>query len=186
MSTPLSFIAEYEYCPRSAFWLLTNAPRVRDENDFIQSGRAAHQVVDEKYFRSKNTKKIESSVRIFSEKFGISGVIDVVEFSQKGNKLEIIPVEFKRGKIRKNTMHETQLALAAICLREIFPDSKIERAAIFFTEDRQKREILLTPEKIKTAEHLAKMIQEKELLPKNFPMQKDAKCKGCCFRALCF
>src|SRR5690606_11586463 len=94
---PLSFIAEYQYCPRSAFYLLTDAPRSRDENDYIQSGRAVHQKVDEGYVHSKETKKIKSSVKIYSEKYSITGKADILEFHENG---EIIPVELKRGKQR--------------------------------------------------------------------------------------
>lgn len=179
---PLSFIAEYEYCPRSAFYLLTDAPRVRDENNFIQSGRDAHQIVDEKYFRSKNAKRIESSVRVFSDEFQISGVVDVVEFFGD----EIIPIEFKRGKTRKNTMHEMQLALAVLCLQEMFPNALIEKAAIFFTDDRKRKEFPIKEEMLEHAKKLAKEVFQKALEPKNFPMIRDDRCQGCCFVPLCF
>jgi len=180
---PLSFLAEFEYCPRSCFWKLTGHAQIGDENKFIADGNAAHRTVDQKYFRSKNSKKIESSVRIFSEKFGISGVIDVLEFLPKN---EIIPVEFKRGKIRENKMHETQLALTAVCVREMFPDFVVKKGAIFFAGDRRKKEIVLTDAKISSAENLAREISKKELIPQNFPAKKDARCDGCCFRELCF
>jgi len=183
---PLSFIAEYEYCPRSAYYLLTEAPRLRDENNFIQSGRQAHEKVDEGYKSSKPLKKIETSVSIFSEEFHISGKADILEFHQNG---EIIPVELKRGKTRHNLTHQMQLALMALCLREMFPENKVERAAIFFTQDRHKEEIILSPELLEKAKILANTVFTKTnsgLDPRDFPRMKDDRCQGCCFYDFCY
>lgn len=183
---PLSFIAEFEYCPRSAYYLITDAPKLRDENNFIQDGRELHQKVDDGYKFFKKTKKVESSVKIFSEKYGISGKIDIVEFHENNI---IIPVELKRGKSRESSMHAIQLALSAICLKEIFPDAKIENGAIFFCEDRQKIEIFFTDELIKKAQNIASFLKEKNskmLIPKDFPALKDSRCVGCCFYQLCY
>lgn len=183
---PLSFIAEFEYCPRSAYYLITDAPKLRDENNFIQDGRELHQKVDDGYKFSKKTKKVESSIRIFSEKYFISGKIDIVEFHENNI---IIPVELKRGKTRESSMHSIQIALSAICLKEIFPNAKIENGAIFFCEDRQKIEIILTDELIKKAQDIALFLKEKNskaLNPKDFPALKDSRCLGCCFYQLCY
>lgn len=189
---PLSFIAEYEYCPRSAYWLITKAPRLRSENVFIQDGRNAHKVVDDPYVRYKKiyniSSRIESSVQIFSEKYGISGKIDVLEFikNEKGEDIEIIPVEFKRGKSRISSMHQMQLALSALCLQEMFPEVVVKKSAVFFTEDAQKKEIILTDELLEKARKLSLFLKNSEISPKNFPIQKDKRCEGCCFNPLCF
>lgn len=183
---PLSYIAEYEYCPRSSYYLITNAPRLRDENDFIQDGRVQHKEVDEGYQISKKSKKILSSVKIFSEKYGISGKVDIVEFH--GDK-SIIPVEIKRGKCRESSMHNVQIALSAICLQEIFPGYKISFGAIFFKEDRQKITINLDENLLKKAQNLALHLKQKNqssLNPKDFKPLKDHRCQGCCFKQLCY
>ncbi len=184
---PLSFIAEYSYCPRSAFWLLTKAPRYRDENEYIQDGRDAHATLQEKYFRSNKEKSTQSEVRIFSENFHISGKIDVLEIYKSSK--QIIPIEFKRGKTRVNHMHHMQLFLMAICLEEMLPNTTITKGGIFFTGDRKKQEIEITTENKNQAKHLAQTVWEKinkGVYPKDFPMQKDERCKGCCFWDLCY
>ncbi len=111
---PLSYIAEYSYCQRSAFYLLVDEKKYRDENIFIQSGRQAHQKVDEGYSANKSHKKVESSFRVFSNKFHISGKVDILEFYQNN---EIVPVELKRGTPRQNYIHQIQLALTTICMQ---------------------------------------------------------------------
>ena len=182
---PLSFIAEYQYCPRSAFYLLIDTPKYRDENYYIQSGRQAHQKVDDGYVASKSSKKVESSVKVFSEKFGISGKVDILEFYKNG---EIVPVELKRGQKRENETHQIQLALTALCLQEMFLQN-IRKVAIIFTNDRQRQEIILTAELLEKAKNIAHTIHQKvrdEIIPYNFPMQKDQRCVGCCFNSLCY
>ena len=183
---PLSFIAEYQYCPRSSYYLLTDAPKSREENNFIQSGREAHQKVDEGYKASKQTKKVESSVRIFSEKFGISGKTDILEFYDNG---EIIPVELKRGSKRTNSTHQIQLALMALCIKEMFPRNYVKQGAIFFTKDRQKEKINFSENLLNEAKDIAKTIIVKSrngFNPKDFPLKKDNRCEGCCFYDLCY
>lgn len=183
---PLSFIAQYEYCPRSAYWLLTDAPRSRDENVFIQSGRQAHAKVDDGYSRTKGAITFNSSVKVFSEKFSIIGKIDVLEFHPNN---EIIPIEFKRGKKRENLTHKIQLALAAICLKEMYPKSKIKRGGIFFTEDRHKMLFDFTDELLAEAKEIAENVTKKansSLNPNDFKPCKDKRCQGCCFYDLCY
>lgn len=182
----IAYLAEYAYCPRSSYYLFIEAPRSRDENPFIQSGRLAHQKVDEGYIHSKGTKKVKSSFRVFSDSLNIIGKIDLVEFYEDGR---IIPVELKRGKKRESKMHQIQLALMALCLKEMFPENIIEEGAIFFTEDRQKKAIPFTQDLLKEAEIIALTVLEKAgkgLIPADFPMQKDDRCKGCCFYNLCY
>ena len=183
---PLSFIAEYTYCPRSSYHLLVDAPKSREENEFIQSGRDAHLKVDEGYKASKSSKKVETSVRIFSEEFGISGKADILEFYEYG---EIIPVELKRGKKRVSSIHQTQLALMALCLQEMFPKNYVNQGAVFSTQDRHKEKIIFSPELLKSAKDLANTLANKTLNgldPRMFPLQKDERCRGCCFHDLCY
>ncbi len=186
MTLPLSFVAEYNYCPRSAFYLLTDAPKLRDENIFIQSGREAHQKVDDGYKASKSMKRVETSVRVFLEKLQISGKTDILEFYPNE---EIVPVELKRGSSRINETHHAQLALMALCLKEMFPQKIITRGAIFFTQNRRREEVLFSSELLQKAYNLASEVYNKVqngMNPKNFPTKKDQRCNGCCFYNLCY
>ena len=183
---PLSYVAEYTYCPRSCYWKLVGEAPKGAEYEFIADGTAAHQSVDSGYTYTKSAKKVESSVKVFSERLGIIGKTDFIEFHKDKR---IIPVELKRGKKRKNHMHEVQLALMCLCLREMFPDALINEGAIFFTEDRQKITVPFTDELLQKTEKIAKTVVEKAkrgLIPSDFPTMKDERCKGCCFWDLCY
>jgi CRISPR-associated exonuclease Cas4 len=181
---PLSFVAEYAYCPRSAYYLLVDAPRSRGENEYIVEGRVIHEKVDAGYVRHRGAKDVHASVSVHSDRYGLNGRVDVVEFADDA----IIPVEFKRGTSRINHFHEIQLALMGLCLREMYPDRKVDQAAVFFAADRVRREIPLTLELLDEAAGIALDVQSKTqkiLQPRAFPAVLDDRCKGCCFYELC-
>lgn len=184
---PLSFIAEYAYCPRSTYYLLTDAPRVRDENTYIQDGRAAHRTVDEPYVRHKGAVRIRSALRIYSRKHGIIGKVDVVEFFRDNT---MVPVEFKRGARRTNHAHKHQLALQALCLQEMFPAYTVTYGAVFFAADHRRQRYELSARDLTAAADLATAVHERlhagAPQPQDFPMHRDPRCKGCCFYDLCY
>lgn len=183
---PLSYMAEYSYCPRSTYHLLTEAPRVRDENAFIQSGRHAHQSVDAGYRYTKSAKTVESSLWVYSEHLRVRGKVDIVEFYSDQT---LVPIEVKRGAFRENRMHVMQLSLMALCLKEMFPQYRVESGAVFYKGDRKKKTIVFTKDLLKEAEYLAQEVSRKiegGVVPKNFPPSLDERCEGCCFCHLCY
>lgn len=183
---PLSYVAEYSYCPRSAYYLFTNTPRVRDENVFIQSGRQVHQSVDQGYSYTKAAKKVESSVWVYSERLALRGKVDILEFYADKT---LVPIEIKRGRCRENQMHTIQLALMALCLKDMFPQYRLEKSAIFFKEDKQKKDIELSESLLEKAEAIANDVKrkvERGLFPGDFPRYLDERCEGCCFYHLCY
>jgi CRISPR-associated exonuclease Cas4 len=183
---PLSFVAEYAYCPRSAYWLLVDAPKVRDENVYIQDGRAGHQPSDAGYVVARKDKKCTSGMRVFSDELGISGKADMVEWNKDGS---LSVIEYKRGKLRHNRMHDMQLALLALCLEEMFPQKKIQRAQVYFFQDKKRREVILSFELLKKARVLTEEMRVKmqtDLSSKEFPRKKGEHCQGCCFQSFCF
>ena len=183
---PLSFVAEYAYCPRSAYWLLVDAPKVRDENIYIQDGRAEHRPSDAGYKVKRKEKKCESAMHVFSDTLGISGRVDMVEWYEDGS---LGVIEYKRGKFRKNIMHDMQLALLTLCLKEMFPRKIIRKAQIYFFEDKKRRKVNLSSVLLKNARLLVKEVHSKmqeDLSSKCFPLKKGKHCKGCCFQNFCF
>ncbi len=182
---PLSYVAEYTYCQRSAFYLLVDTNSVyRNENEYIQEGRLVHQKIDIGYAYAKAERRVESSFFVFSKALNILGKIDLVEFFED----KIVPIEVKRGIRRNNEMHTVQLILAALCLQEMFPAHRIEKGAIFFTGDRKRIEIEFDDHLIQKTLNLVYELNKKTdkiLDPRNFKMQKGKICQGCCFYDLC-
>ncbi len=183
---PIFGVATYTYCPRDCYYTLIDMarPQVQLENKNIQSGRAEHAIRDNGYTWYKKHQKILSSVRVYSDSFGLVGVADNLIFSQDG---EITVVEAKRGGVRESKTHDIQLGLIGLCVNEMFPKNKKILLFKYFTESR-KRIAVNFQESVEEALAVLKEVRSKidrGLIPINFPTVNDKRCKGCCFHILC-
>src|SRR5438045_1925823 len=95
----ISGIEHYSYCPRQC--ALIHVEQVVDENLFTLRGTRAHERADEATWEMDGTTRIERALPIWSERLGITGRTDVVEFRADGS---LYPVEYKHGprKVRKH------------------------------------------------------------------------------------
>jgi CRISPR-associated exonuclease Cas4 len=135
---PIKTAAEYFFCQRAAFYMLNNWENDL-ENEFLFKGTQSHNTIEKIPYKHRVKAKLEYRYRVVSEKHKIYGVCDAVEFHENR---EIIPVEYKTGKIRNNFMHLVQLHLQAMCLEEMFK-IKLPYAYIYFTDSRARQKIRL-------------------------------------------
>jgi CRISPR-associated exonuclease Cas4 len=131
--------------------------------------------------------RIEYSLPLKSRLLGVSGKADAVEFHRQDSASEKwipFPVEYKRGKPKKNLSDKVQLCAQAICLEEML-DVKIEAGAIFYGKTRRRLDVLfdddLRDKTIKTARDLHEMISS-GITP---PPKYAKKCDTCSFISLC-
>ena len=107
--------------------------------------------------------KLKFAVPVASYRLGISGVCDVVEFFPspagrgvrgEGDGIKLpnreglylpAPVEYKRGKPKREPVDEAQLCAQAMCL-EAMLSTDIPRGYLFYGETRHREEIEFTPE----------------------------------------
>jgi CRISPR-associated exonuclease Cas4 len=131
---PLSGIQHFLFCRRQ--WALIHVERQWQENVLTAEGRILHKRADDPFFSEKRKGVITArSVPVASYSLGLSGVCDVVEFTPspppspkmgEGVKLPgqeglylAAPVEYKRGKPKREPSDEAQLCAQAICLEEM-------------------------------------------------------------------
>lgn len=132
---PISAISHHLYCPRQN--ALIHLEDVFSENELTTSGNIGHQVVDEeKSYVDHNLHK-ETSYRVFSDEYGISGIADIIEFP-KG--LPPFPIDYKNGKISSWENQEAQLCAIALCLEEMFSVS-VPRGAIYHIFSKKRHEV---------------------------------------------
>ncbi len=89
----------------------------------------------------KLTPKIESELRIESEKLGLKGVIDQIEIYQKG----FVPIELKTGKAPREGVwlgHKIQLVAYALLMEEKF-NTEIKEGFVRYLDAKEKRHIAL-------------------------------------------
>jgi CRISPR-associated exonuclease Cas4 len=88
----LSALQHWSYCPRQC--ALIHVEQAFDENVFTMRGNAAHERVDDPGFETFEGVRAERALPVWSDRLGLIGKCDVVEFHPDGH---IYPVEYKHG-----------------------------------------------------------------------------------------
>lgn len=168
----ISALEHYSYCPRQC--ALIHVEKIFDENIYTMRGHRVHERVDEPDSSQEKHIQVERALPIWSERLGLIGKADVVEFHDGVP----YPVEYKHGPRRAKEHDDVQLCAQAICLEEIMK-KPVPKGAIFHYSSRRRREILFT-EKLRTK--VEKMTQAiREMIQNNLvpPAQKDERCTNC-------
>jgi CRISPR-associated protein Cas4 len=99
-----------------------------------------HNVFGEELWE-KLAPKIESELRIESEKLGLRGIVDQIEIYKKG----FVPVELKTGKSPREGVwpgHKIQLIAYTLLLEEKFK-TEIKEGFVHYLDSKEKRHIVL-------------------------------------------
>jgi CRISPR-associated exonuclease Cas4 len=86
----ISAITHYEYCPRRCG--LVHVDHVFDENVYTIRGSMAHERVDKPIDTVESGVAVERALPLWSERCGLQGRADVVEFYPDGR---VYPVEYR-------------------------------------------------------------------------------------------
>jgi len=127
----LSALQHILFCERQC--ALIHVEQLWVENRFTAEGRVMHERVDRGDRAGRGKIRIEYSLPLKSAKLGLTGKADVVEFHLSGkaeNGWIPFPVEYKRGKPKKNDSDKVQLCAQALCLEEML-DTEVEQGLSF-------------------------------------------------------
>jgi CRISPR-associated exonuclease Cas4 len=148
---PLSGIQHFLFCRRQ--WALIHVERQWQENALTAEGRILHNLVDDPFFTEKRKGVIVArSVPVASLSLGLSGVCDVVEFTESSEGVHLpghegsflpAPVEYKRGKQKQEQSDEAQLCAQAICLEDMLAVS-IPIGYLYYGRTRRRVAVNLT------------------------------------------
>ena len=127
---PLSALQHLLFCERQC--ALIHIEQVWTDNEFTAEGNILHERAHNGPDESRSGVRIARGLPVRSFELGLSGQCDVVEFHERkvGGKIveviEVLPVEYKRGKPKAHAADEVQLCAQALCLEESrlrdFPD----------------------------------------------------------------
>ena len=150
---PLSGIQHFCFCRRQ--WALIHVERQWLENGLTVEGKLMHDRVDDPFFSEvRHDVLITRSMPVVSYSLGLIGVCDVVEFTPSSDGVNLPgktglflprPVEYKRGKPKKDGSDEAQLCAQAICLEEML-SVQIIAGWLYYGENRHRTEVELTAE----------------------------------------
>jgi len=176
---PISALQHWMYCPRQC--ALIHVEQVFADNVHTARGNAVHALVDEPGYEIKKGVKVERSLPLWSDRIGLIGKADVVEFHPDGS---VFPVEFKHGPKRKHTHDDIQLAAQAICLEEML-GKPVPQGAIYHASSKRRREVSIDAGLRDLVEHTAddvRSIIQRGTLP---PPVNDARCDQCSLKDIC-
>ena len=140
----VSALQHYLFCPRRC--ALIHLEQQWLENRLTAEGRILHERVHTSGRESRRTLRVEYDVPIRSLRFGLVGFADVVEFHRQENGFwQPLPVEYKRGRPKKDDIDRVQLCAQALCLEEQ-TGRPAPMGEIFYYRSRHRIEVPFTPE----------------------------------------
>lgn len=177
----VSALNQYAYCPRRC--ALIYLENEFAENRHTASGNAEHARVDRvAHASNREGARVEYALPIWSERLGLIGKGDVVEFWPDGT---IYPVEYKHGVKKQHDNDDLQLAAQALCLEEMF-GRPILRGAIFHARSKRRREVMFTSQlraaTEQTVASIRQMLMAQTMPP---PLINDTRCRECSLIDLC-
>lgn len=175
---PLAYLNAWEYCPRR-FYLEYVLGEWAD-NEHIVLGNHLHRNINEASVRQEGETIIHQQQWVWSDRLMVSGVIDAVE-DRHG---QLIPLEYKKGKMGKHLSDHFQLCAAALCLEERTGNA-IAYGEIFYHANRRRQKVEFSAELRQMTEVAIAAAHTAEARPMPAPIVHKAKCQACSLQGIC-
>ena len=188
---PLSGLQHLLFCERQ--WGLIHIEQLWEENRLTAEGRVLHERAHSPGTEGRPGVRTARGLRLHSLKLGLAGQADIVEFHKSANGIPLpnlpglwrpFPVEYKRGKPKRDACDEVQLCAQALCLEEMF-GGEISNGALFYGQPRRRTEVQFTPQLRARTEALAARMHELHHAGKTPHAAYQPKCDGCSLIAKC-
>ena len=177
----VSALNQYAYCPRRCGLIYLEGEFT--DNIHTQRGNAEHARVDRAaHATTREGARVEYALPIWSDRLGLIGKCDVVEFWPDG---VVYPVEYKHGPRRAWLNDDVQLAAQALCLEEML-HTNIERGAIFHAGSKRRRVIEVNAAlraDVASAVTAIREILVSQRLPE--PTTDTRRCRECSMKDVC-
>lgn len=191
-SLMISGLQHFSFCPRQ--WALIHLEQQWQENERTATGRIFHnRAHDGPEHELRGNKLILRNLHVFSEKLGISGNCDVVEFHQQPGGISLpgypdtwqpYPIEYKRGEPKENNADRLQLCAQALCLEEMLL-CDIPEGSLYYGETRRREVVLLDAALRSEVKSLLEQMRA-YYRTGHTPKAKQTKaCNGCSLKDIC-
>lgn len=193
----LSGIQHIAFCERQ--WALIHIEQAWAENVRTLEGKHLHERTDNPFAdETRKDIRVVRAMPIISNKLGLRGVADVVEFHRTGEELEGItvrlknrkglwrpfPVEYKRGRPKRDDRDAVQLCAQAMALEEMF-NVAIDFGFIYYAQIRHREDIIINKALRDRVEELTKVMHEMMAMGKTPKAQKGKHCSLCSLKEIC-
>jgi CRISPR-associated exonuclease Cas4 len=176
---PISALQHWSYCHRQC--ALIHLEQAFEENVHTMRGQAVHAHVDTPGYEQRAGMRVERALPIWSERLGLIGKADIVEFAPDGTPY---PVEYKHGRKRPAEHDDLQLSAQAMCLEEM-TGRRVPSGAIFYASSKRRREVQITPSlrtEVESTVAAVRTMLVGGVLP---PPVNDKRCRECSLREIC-
>lgn len=174
----ISALEHWSYCARQC--ALIHIEQTYDENLFTLRGNRVHRQAHEESVETERGVRIARGVPLWSERLGLTGRSDIVEFHGETP----YPVEYKSGS-RRTWQHEAiQLCAQAMCLEEML-GAPVEAGAVYYAGSRRRREVAFDDALRKETERVigaVRSLLRGTALPEAV---NDARCRHCSLSDAC-
>ena len=188
----LSGIQHFVVCRRQ--WALIHIEQQWEENYRTADGRVMHRNVHDAGFHEKRGDLVISrAMAVSSQRLGISGECDAVEFRKDSSGIEIFglegrysvtPVEYKRGQPKEDPCDEMQLAAQAMCLEEMLC-CRIDTGFLYYGETHRRLKVEINEQLRQDTENALREMHElfrKRYTPK---VKRSKACNACSLKNIC-
>jgi CRISPR-associated exonuclease Cas4 len=189
---PLSALQHLAFCERQC--ALIHIEQAWEENRLTAEGRLMHERVHDQDSESRGDLYIVRGLKLRSLELGLTGVADVVEFhrveiggvklSGKKGEWQPFPVEYKRGKPKKDSCDEVQLCGQAMCLEEMLGIA-IGSGALYYGSQHKRHDVEFGPALRSETVALAKRLHDLIDSGRTPRAVYEKKCEHCSLFELC-
>ncbi len=169
----ISALQHYLYCPRQC--ALIHVEGTYDENLYTLRGNRAHERVDTPEHEFIAGVRVERALPLFSDRLGLVGKADVVEFLADGTPY---PVEYKVGARKLREADDVQLCAQALCLEEML-EVTVPEGSLYYARTRRRRVVAFDEalrERVVTTTEAVRGLFHQDVLP---PPVADDRCPKC-------
>jgi CRISPR-associated exonuclease Cas4 len=179
----ISALQHFLFCPRQC--ALIHIEQQWLENRLTAEGRILHERVHTAGRESRRRLRIEYDVPIRSLRLGVVGRADIVEFHlQEDSTWQPLPVEYKRGRPKKDDSDRAQLCAQALCLEEML-NCSVPEGALYYGEKKRRTSVVfdraLRDQVLKTAHDVHDLLSAGVTPPPHYALR----CESCSFLPLC-
>ncbi len=179
----ISALQHYLFCPRQC--ALIYLEQQWAENVYTAEGRVLHERVHTAGRESRSKVRVEFDLPLRSLQLGLVGRGDIVEFHLLENGCRRpFPVEYKRGRPKKNNCDTVQLCAQALSLEEML-DTEVPAGALYYGKKKRRLEVAFTAELHKETQDTVQKLHTLLRSGNTPPPVADARCENCSFLADC-